>query len=447
MEAAVLGPSTNASVHIDPSTQVGVVGPGFAGLSYEKSHLNTGFFTPTNTALIGLLKLLGPSVLRIGANSVDRTTWSATGTGNTTGVISPPDVDALAGFVKATGWTVMYGVNMAADDPTAAAAEAAYAAKSLGASLYGFEIGNEPDLYHSNGDRPTTFTYANFVTQWNTFHAAMHASAPAALFTGPASAFNYTGYTVPFAKDEAASIVLLTQHYYRGNGQLASSTLAELLQPDPALITQLGALHTAATTNHISRGYRMSECNSFYNGGAPGISNGYGTALWVVDYLFTLALHGSTGANFHGGGNGTGYTPIADASNMVVGVRPDYYGMLLFSLAGQGHVVSATVTVTGVNFTAYAIALADGSTTVVLVNKDETETVHTSVDLGATVPSASLTLLTGPALSATMGYTIGGTSIPNDGSWTASSTPTVPVSGSMVTIDVPPTSAVLVRAR
>ena len=49
----------------------------------------------------------------------------------------------------------------------------------------------------------------------------------------------------------------------------------------------------------FGRGYRLSECNSFYNGGASGVSDAYGTALWAIDFLFLNAQYGSAGTNFH----------------------------------------------------------------------------------------------------------------------------------------------------
>ncbi len=441
------GPAVDLTVTTDPGTTVATIGAGVAGLSYEMDHLNDGFFEPTNTDLIGLFKRLGPSVLRIGANSVDKTTWSATGPGGTSGVVAPPDVDGLAGFLKATGWTVIFGVNMAADDPTLVSAEAKYVATSLGASLYGFEIGNEPDLYATNGDRPTTWTYADFATQWQTFYAPMKAAAPGVPFTGPASAAHATTWTVPFAASAKSDIALLTQHYYRGNGQDASSTLTELLLPDPGLITELGDLQTAAQTNKIAKGYRLSEANSFYNGGAPGISDGFGTSLWVVDFLFTNVLHGSAGVNLHGGGNGTGYTPIADSGTAVVEARPDYYGMLLFDLAGQGPVFSTKVSTTTLNFTAYAVGPADGSTSVVLVNKDPTQWVQATVDLGKNATSGTVTRLMGPSLGATTGYTIGGVPVNNNGTWTPVKLPPIPVTAMKMIVDVPPGSAALVSVK
>ena len=438
------GSPVDLTITVNRGTTVGTIGAAVAGLSYEKSHLDNGFFTPTNADLIGLFKRLGTSLLRIGGNSVDTTTWSATGPGGTAGVIAPPDVDALAGFAAATGWTVLYGVNMAADSPTAAAAEAAYVAKALGSHLHGFEIGNECDLYPTNGDRPVGWTYAEFLAQWQTFYTPMKAAAPGALFTGPASADHVTTWTVPFAKDAASDIVLLTQHYYRGNGMAAASTLTELLLPDPALLTQLGDLQAAVQANHTPGGYRLSEANSFYNGGAPGISDGFGTSLWVVDFLFTNVIHGSVGVNLHGGGNGTGYTPIADLNSVVVEARPDYYGMFLFDLAGQGPVFETTVSATPLNFTAYAVGPANGTTSVVLVNKDPAQAVHATVDLGKNGASGTVTRRTGPSLGATTGYAIGGAPVSPDGGWAPVALPDIPVTGTTLVVDVPPGSAALV---
>jgi hypothetical protein len=275
----------------------------------------------------------------------------------------------------------------------------------------------------------------------------MHAAVPKALFTGPASSYDYKGYTAPFAKDAVADIVLLTQHYYRGNGKDAGSTLTELLAPDPVLLAMLQAMNAAATANHLAQGYRMAEANSFYNGGAPGISNGYGTALWVIDFFFTNALHGSSGVNLHGGGNGTGYTPIADTGQAVVGVRPDYYGMLFFTLAGEGDLLATTVAAGKLNVTAYAVANADGGTHIVLVNKDPNSVAHVAVSLGKPATGATELLLTGAPLGATTGFTLGGATVGVDGTFKPKPAASLPVAGDALTVDVPAASAALLRVK
>ena len=74
------------------------------------------------------------------------------------------------------------------------------------------------------------------------------------------------------------------------------------------LQTDLGILNAGAQQLGIP--YRISECNSFFNGGAAGVSNSYASSLWVLDFLFNAAMGGATGVNMHGGGNAPGYTPI-----------------------------------------------------------------------------------------------------------------------------------------
>lgn len=445
------GPTLPATITVSPGKPIGAVGPAFVGLSYEKSHLEDGYFRGSNAALVAMFDLLGPSLLRVGGNSVDSSVWQtydagAPGDAAAPSVITSADVDGLAAFAKAANWKVLYGVNMKLSSPSLAATEATYAATALGSSLYGFEIGNECDLYTTVVSSPGTWNLSAFVADWQKFQTAMHAATPGSPFTGPASATHVTSWTVPFAGDEAATIELLTQHYYVANGKLPTSTIDLLLSPDPALVTQLQALKAAADAHSIPNHYRLAECNSFYGGGAPNVSDAYGTALWAIDFLFTNAQNGSTGVNFHGGGNGPGYTPIADSKGNVVEARPIFYGMLLFTMAGQGSVLTTSGAPTSIRFSAYAIATSKG-TSVILSNKDKTTTVHATVDVGASVASAGATRLQGPSLDSNTGVTVGGVAIGADGSFAPNAPESLATSGSTFTVDVPPASAVLVLTK
>jgi hypothetical protein len=401
-----------------------------------------------------MFRLLGPGVLRVGGNSVDTTSWytAASPDAGASKTITQADVDGLAAFAQAAGWSVLYGVNMKASTPQLAADEATYARTALGASLSGYEIGNEVDLYKSTA-QSATWSYSIFEQQWQSYFTAIEGSPGGLPVTGPASATHYDTWTVPFIGDNSARIVLATQHYYRGDGKAATSTMAELLQPDPALVTELKALEAAvaqasASSEDSVSHYRLTECNSFYNGGAPGVSDAYGSALWAIDFLFTNARYGSSGANFHGGGNGPGYTPIADTAGAVVGARPIFYGLLFFSKIVPGSMVATTTTLEqNLDLSAYAVQSADKSSLdVVLVNKDPTTAVHATINAGATVASASALRLAGPALDATTGVTLGGAAVDPSGTWNAAPPETLPVAAATITVDVPPASATLVHA-
>ena len=428
--------------------------PAFCGLSYEKSELTGSLFVSTDTSMINMFSQIGPAILRVGGNSVNRSCWG--GYLNST-PITAAEVDTFAGFVKAlpANWHVIYGINMATNTPANCAAEAAYAANALGSRLLGFEIGNEPDLYSGNSIRPSNYTYSQFLAEWKTYAAAITNAVPGWAitnggngwtFTGPASASNTQGYTVPFAGNEAGVNSLVTQHYYRGNGASPSSTVQLLLQPDTGLPGKVSSIVAAATAANLPLGFRMDECGSFYNGGAPNVSDAYGTALWALDFMFTIALNGGQGVNFHGGGDGTGYTPIADNGTSVVQARPEFYGLKMFSLLPQGNVIPATVSLaSNINFTAYGVRQTNGMISAVLINKDTNNYVQMTINLGTNVSAAQSIVLTGPTLNSTSGYTIGGAPINADGSWAGGVQSVVSATDSQLTIIVPPISAILLN--
>jgi hypothetical protein len=439
---------------VNPGMTVGTVKPGFVGLSFEKSHMTDGFFTPRNAALIALFKLLGPSVLRIGANDADRTNWSP----GATPVAGPPfpttvgtvEVDDLAAFLDATAWKVIYAVNFKTGTPTNSAAEAAYVASKVSAAhLYGFEIGNEINL----GATASSGGYPAVKAQWETFASAIRGAVPNAPLIGPATnPGGLQNYAVPFAHDEARELLLMTHHYYRGSGADPSSTMGKLLSPDPGLVSVLKTLSTAAMSNNIPDGFRLGECASFYSHGAPGVSNAFGSALWVLDFLFDNAKNGSSGVNVHGGRTGMDgtkpfyYAPILE-DGTIMGVNPIFYGMLMMTTAGPGNVLSTTASAGSLNFTANAIATGEGAMNVILDNKDATSGVVANVDTGLAVQSASAIYLDGPSLDATSGARLAGAGVSAMGTWNPNPPYALPSTGHIVTVTVPPASAALVHVR
>jgi hypothetical protein len=195
----------------------------------------------------------------------------------------------------------------------------------------------------------------------------------------------------------------------------------------------------------------MSECNSFYNGGSSGVSDSYASSLWVIDYLFNCAQGGAVGVNFHGGGDGPGYTPIADNNGSVVGARPEFYGILLFTLAGQGTLYTTQISAGSLNVTAYAVNTS-GGLNLIVVNKDLTQNLQLTAQLPQSASSATLQAMTqltsgatAPNLSATSGVTIQGASVNPDGTFAPSAAYTLNPSGSQLSCYVPALSAVLIQ--
>jgi len=383
-------------------------------------------------------------VLRIGANAVDRSSWQ--GAVEDLTPILPWHIDALGAFVQATEWQVIYGVNLARNTPADAASEAAYVAARLGPSLLAWEIGNEPDLYRRHDYRPSSWNYDDYLAEWRSFRDAMSAASPGVPFSGPATAFELRRFTLPFAQDEGANLAMLTHHYYRADGDASDSTLALLLQPHPGLVTELSSLVPAAAAG-IPQGVRLAEANSFYNGGVPNVSNAYGTALWVIDFMFSCALAGCAGVNMHGGGSGPGYTPIADHDGAVIEARPEFYGMLMFAQAADGLPLEGTVDAdAAINVSAWGVDRDRSGTNFVLINKDSSRSVSMELEIGAAAPRFDALWLRGDALDASTGQTLGGASIGSDGSWTPQPPEPMIASNGRLTALLPPASAVMLRS-
>jgi len=455
------GTGAAATVTVNPSVTLGTVGPGFAGFSYEKTHITNDSLTSTNAALVALYKLVGSPVMRLGANDVDHCNWSGAGPAPaapsgqpfTFNVVTGM-VDELCSFLTATGAKIIYGVNFESDNVTQVGAESAYVQGKCGSNVIGIELGNEINAFGS---------WTSLKSEWETLASAIVAT-PGALLIGPAaSPGNAQSFSTPFAAAESAKfgdkLVLLTQHFYTASAGTSDATVGRLETPfsdttPDGLLGMDTTMNTAAVNNKIPGGYRLGETNTFSHHGQMGLSDTLISALWAIDEMFVTAEHGGGGANYHGGETGMDgtspfyYEPIMEKDGVVVQVQPLYYGMLLLYLAGQGSVLSTTVATSSTYFTAYALQ-GEAWTSVVLDNKDTTG-VSATVNLGTGVKSASAIYLLGtPAGSLTAAatdVTLASAQVTADGAWNRRPPYIQATSGDTVSVYVPPASAVLVRA-
>ena len=397
------------------SNQVGSVGQDFLGLSIEKARLSLSAFSTSDADLVNRFKDLGPRVLRVGGNSVDTNTWVPNGTRGTAGNISRLDVDAFAAFVKATGWKVMYGINLAQNTPAAAADEALYAYNALGSSFSCFEIGNEPDLFNNTyiaPDGTKTWTYATFKSKWDSLHDAILQKVSGAMFSGPGAANNVAKYAVAFATSmtttQLQSFKSLSQHHYRIHASDPQTIDFLLVAPDPVLAvgssTEPARLPTLkAAADKINVPFRITETNSAINGGIAGVSDVYASTLWSLDLMFTIAKGGAEGLNFHTGST-SNYTPLAFNNTSLIEIRPEFYGILFFHMAGQGKVLDATISAGSNNVSVYSIQTVSGYS-VVFVNK-ESSNFNVALQLPSSVSRITSTYLTGPGLTSKTGINI-----------------------------------------
>ena len=271
--------------------------------------------------------------------------------------IKPEAIDALAGFLKATGWKLIYGLNFGNSTPERAATEAAYVARAVDERLEFFQIGNEPDFYTeaNNGTRPPGWGFADYLKEWAAYAEAIAAQVPGARFGGPdvgASSNWVTRFGEEIPSEVRARLTTLTGHYYaEGPPNDPRVTTARLLAGNAEIAGEMQKIEAVAQARGLV--YRMTEGNSCYRGGKPGMSNAFAAALWAGDYMLQLASLGCAGVNLHGGRSafltaGLGdhtpgmevaktpqamrsgfYTPIFSEPDVPVKAMPIFYGMLL----------------------------------------------------------------------------------------------------------------------
>ncbi len=168
---------------------------------------------------------------------------------------------------------------------------------------------------------------------------------------------------------------------------------------------------------------RMTEGNTCYRGGKPGVSDVFAAALWAADYSLLLASNNYSGINLHGGtvlaspsgelhrrwscprrrhAPGTGgqkqrskspriptrFTPRSQHSDQTTTCSP-----LPMALSSPAHLSAAERSLTpistcapsakpGVNATAYAAQFDRGRVSIIILNKDAENDLALRMDFG-----------------------------------------------------------------
>jgi hypothetical protein len=434
----------------------------FVGISFEKNLLAQPALTRGNLA--SYLRTLGPGVVRFGGNQVDKTFWTSTGEkppewALTT--IGPAELERVAPLIKASGWKVLYGVNLKHKDPSRAADEVASARKILGSALQGIEIGNEPNYYYKElpGYGP-----AQYQADFELYRQALAKVAPDLGLIGPGggSAPNAIAFLTEFAKLQQAlpsrNLEALATHFYPACGKSTPTpTMTELLSLpfQQRIKDRIGILVSSARPLGVKT--RLTEANSLTCGGVDGVSDRYGAALWAVDQAMLVASTGVTAENFHsniavcGGPKppGSAYTPFCaeNAEDQAAGklvAQPEYYALLLVREAGTG---TFAPTVSSDPATLRAYALRDGGRLKVVLDDlgdpASGKPREVTVKLGGKFSGGSFIRMTGPALDARTGITLAGKTVDRDGSIGALPATPIKVAGSELRMTVPPGSATL----
>jgi hypothetical protein len=330
----------------------------------------------------------------------------------------------LAEFLQATGWTCVYGIGMGTNTPERAAEEAVFVAETLGNRLQYFQIGNEADLFDRHLRDPKTWSANTYVEEWLSLSRAISARVPAAKFGMPDVASNVSWLTE--IADQWPSIqapphvTTLTHHYYFGGPATNPDVnIPNLLKQATMQKVQNTANIAAAAASRMGARVRMTEGNTCYRGGKPGVSDVFAAALWAADYSLLLASNDYLGVNLHGGtgksvANSVGgslpgdalleakgetleqvaahphpfYTPIATFGSDYV-LEPVAYGLKFAGSFSGGTLLktefSTKLEAAGVNATAYAAKLPGGQTSVIILNKDAAADLEVELDFGGGV--------------------------------------------------------------
>ena len=428
----------------------------FVGLSYEVQQLaDPTFFSAQNSGLIREFKALSSTgVLRLGGNTSEFAYWKPApdspepehpqvreAEGEPKAHYYAVTVEAvrnLAEFLQATGWTCLYGIGMGTNTPARAAEEAAFVAETLGNRLQYFQVGNEADLFARHLRDPKTWSARTYLEEWLTLARAIAARVPAAKFGMP-DVVGAVSWLVEIADrwtsiQAPPQVTTLSHHYYFGGPATNPDVnIPNLLKPATMQRVEKTANIATAAASKIGARVRMTEGNTCYRGGKPGVSDVFAAALWSADYSLLLASNGYSGINMHGGtgksvANSVGgslpgdalleakgetpeqiaahphpfYTPIATFGSEYL-LEPVAYGLKFAGSFSGGTLLktefSTKLQDAGVNATAYAAKLPSGRTSVILLNKDAIADLEVEIDFGRGVNGAVETeILHAPAL-------------------------------------------------
>lgn len=440
---------TAVRIQLDPQTVLAEIPDDFLGFGYETSAVaQAGFFNGENERMIRLYRNLGPrGLIRIGGNVSDHTRFEPTGASAVeseqgVSVINQSNLNDLGDFVRATGWNVMWGLNLATGSREQAVDEALAVEKALGPHLHSFEIGNEVDLMQRYAR-----DYDAYHAAYSGYKAAIRARLPRVGFSGPDSAGNWS-FVEKFVARESGDMKLVTHHYYRSGAADPKATLEYLLARDERFDARLQNLQDLCAQYHLT--CRINEANSFSGGGKPGVSDTFGSALWCLDYLFDLVAHRCGGVNMETDVNHRAfishYSPIVHDAKGICTARPEYYGMIAFAMTGHGHLIKPTVKHADINLTAYATNDATAYW-LIAINKDFTKDARIEVSVPADVHSADVYRLEGPSINATSGVKLGRAAVSDEGTWQGAPAEHIEISNGAARLLVPHTSAALLQLR
>ncbi len=448
-------PVTVSADETHPGTPVP---PEFLGLSFEASSLGQIATYGERGDLVALMRSLGSGVIRFGGVSADtRVAWADAATPRpawASSVLEVAQLRELATLAARSGWRVLLTIGLAHYEPEAAAREAAAAKATLGSSLEGIELGNEPNAYALHGLRSEPWTFVQYDAQVAAYRSAIEAAAPGIAVAGPdvsgSSAFESWG---PGEAVDQTPVLLTGHHYPLGCEQVPAPTITRLLSPQIRRLENASLLRYMSIAQASETPFRLDETNTVSCGGVAGISNTFASALWATAYLTEGMQVGVAGMNLEGNpANCSGYTPLCapTAEDLAAGTltaQPEWYALLLAkALIGDRPLPVRISSPSHLNVIVSALRTPDGGLHFVLVDDDlpGAHSVAVRLKVGRGFRGANILSLTAASPAALSGVRLGGRAVAPDGSWSEPARlPHAPNKDGVITVQIKPASAAL----
>lgn len=396
--------------------------------------LSAGHLSADSYRLVRLMRLLGPSVLRLTEHSLDPTWWTSHNEPRpswATSTITPADLSAIRRLLTLTGWRLLLGLDLGHFEPARAADEAHYAREILGIDLMGVEIGNEPDEYSAKSEnlRPSTYNVSDYLSEAEVYRQALMQSTPGLAIYGPD--LSNTGW-LTLLGEKADNYTEITQHYYPTSAcpgtppSIPPATAAGLLSP-AVRQGENQTLRVLAQARLIAgRPTRIGETNDVSCGGSLSASPVFASALWSLDWTLRAVSSGVSALNFNGelGVCYRGsYSPVCSSTHGVryannVRAQPEYYGLLAARQLEGGRFVPTSLTRRNPlpNITTWATIAPDGTIKIAIDNLAISGLVQ-PVSISIAGYTATAEQLASPSITTSSGITFGATQVTGDGLW------------------------------
>lgn len=314
-----------------------------------------------------------PMLLRIGGNSTD-----------TTIRYRASDLESLTELSYDLSNKVQFtlGVNMASDNRAVAIGEIrSITAAVPKSSVIGLELGNEPDSYVSKKLRPASYSFTDYLAQLTIWNSLVSQYSPFSAVSPALASYPWISDYEKVLPSANAPSDLVSQHFYPGEYRPDSPKSSDfLLNENNASAGPRRFASYAASVHAAGKKLRIGELNSLSNGGQPGLSDSFSSALWGLDIMFEFANAGIDGVNWQTG-NSESYdlfqfswrnnsiTRLNDYT--LVQVYPLFYSIQLFleATSVNGRLLPVSYESMG-NVKIWALRGDDGLVRIVVINKE-----------------------------------------------------------------------------